>query len=683
MADEKEKIDPFDVAALEKSLNDSATRVSTIWVSFLIFSLYLLTAATTVTHRQLFLAEPVKLPVLNIDLPLWGFFFLAPILFVIFHAYVLIQVILLARTAAAYNEAVDENIRIGSDNARVRQRLANTLFAQIFAGSPREREGLFGWLLLVTAWVTLTVAPIFVLIVFELKFLPFQSGPLTWFHRILITADLLVVIGTWPIFLDPRMNPDLLGMLKRRYFFAAATGVLIFSYFVLSFPGELHATWTRRLWPDYNAADETIRASECATPWWLRALLPGEFDRLFLPYERVGNPNQSSLSGPRQNLRSRNFTCAIFNHASLRDLDFTESNLSGASFRGAEIQNTGFDAAQIQTTSFYQSKLESTSFRYSKGNGATFTIARLWSADFTYAELVDSDFTGAQLQGASLVGANLLGADLTEARLIAVSLQGSSLVGAKLSKAQLIGASIAGAQLQAADLGGADLEAADLSDSSMQGSLFGETNLRLADLTKAKIWNAVVNQCNEAHVHEPNLSYWLAPSSFEFLYDSYGYLRRSSDVIRYRSSQGTLDRYIEEVTTKIASERRDAFARNLRERLADTKFDQVQVERARIWLECGQRVRSRSEFDNAVRDRLVKLACETDLRNQIIGGIYRGWIASDPEAQLARRGKVDQSRQERGRLLARALLALDQGSCAQPVHLSDQLKAKLRESAGE
>src|SRR5439155_12236403 len=90
-----EKFDPFDVEALERSLNDSATRVSTIWVSFLIFSLYLLTAAATVEHRQLVLAEPVKLPVLNIELPLWGFFFLAPVLFVIFHAYVLLQVLLL------------------------------------------------------------------------------------------------------------------------------------------------------------------------------------------------------------------------------------------------------------------------------------------------------------------------------------------------------------------------------------------------------------------------------------------------------------------------------------------------------------------------------------------------------------------------------------------------------------
>src|SRR4051812_18368537 len=169
MADKPDKkIDPFDVEALEKSLNDSATRVSTIWVSFLIFALYLLTAATTVTHRQLFLAEPVRLPVLNIDLPIWGFFFLAPILFVILHAYVLLQVILLARTASAYNRAVKkaaERDKLSSEEtASLRQRLANTLFAQIFAGSPREREGAFGWLLNAMAWITLAISPILILI---------------------------------------------------------------------------------------------------------------------------------------------------------------------------------------------------------------------------------------------------------------------------------------------------------------------------------------------------------------------------------------------------------------------------------------------------------------------------------------------------------------------------------------
>jgi transposase-like protein len=75
--------------------------VSAIWVSFLVFALYLLIAAAMVEHRQLFLDESVKLPVPNIDLSMPGFFVLAPSLVVIFHAYVLVQVILLGRTAAA------------------------------------------------------------------------------------------------------------------------------------------------------------------------------------------------------------------------------------------------------------------------------------------------------------------------------------------------------------------------------------------------------------------------------------------------------------------------------------------------------------------------------------------------------------------------------------------------------
>ena len=128
-----DKLDAFDVKSLESAVNDSAKRVSAVWVSFLIFALYLLIAATTVTQRQLLLAEPIELPVLNIDLPLWGFFFLAPILFVIFHLYTLLQVLLLGRTTAAYNAAADRLQLSPDENISLRQRLANTVFAQIFA----------------------------------------------------------------------------------------------------------------------------------------------------------------------------------------------------------------------------------------------------------------------------------------------------------------------------------------------------------------------------------------------------------------------------------------------------------------------------------------------------------------------------------------------------------------------
>jgi hypothetical protein len=58
-------LDPFNIAALEKSVNDSAVRVSTIWTSYVIFGLYLAVAVTNVDHRRLLFGEQIKLPVLN------------------------------------------------------------------------------------------------------------------------------------------------------------------------------------------------------------------------------------------------------------------------------------------------------------------------------------------------------------------------------------------------------------------------------------------------------------------------------------------------------------------------------------------------------------------------------------------------------------------------------------------
>src|SRR4051812_49637707 len=76
------RIDPLDVAALERSVNDSAGRVSSIWLSFVAFSAYLAAAASMISHRQIFLEEPIKLPTINIDLPLVASAILLPLLFV-------------------------------------------------------------------------------------------------------------------------------------------------------------------------------------------------------------------------------------------------------------------------------------------------------------------------------------------------------------------------------------------------------------------------------------------------------------------------------------------------------------------------------------------------------------------------------------------------------------------------
>src|SRR5262245_32371711 len=358
-----ERPDPFDVAALEGSLNDSATRVSTIWISFLVFGLYLVIAAGTVTHRQLFLEDPVKLPVLNIDLPMVGFFFLAPILFVVFHVYVLLQVLLLGRTAAAYNEAVEYNIKVAADNARVRQRLANTLFAQIFAGSPRERKGWLGSLLRVMAWLTLAIAPVLVLIVFQFQFLPYHSQPVTWMVRILIVLDFVVVLVLWPALRNPDQDVSLRVILRRWIALPFGMALVALSWIFLTFPGEWHAQWTRS--GGQEEVSDSIDPIKCWTTVSPISKVFSSFDRLSLPRVEVidreklksieANTKSDGLAdyqGERtRKIRDRNLDCADFSDFSdLRRVDLTDSSLRGASLLTARLQGVSLFHSRARTS---------------------------------------------------------------------------------------------------------------------------------------------------------------------------------------------------------------------------------------------------------------------------------------------------------------------------------------------
>src|SRR5215207_11700515 len=64
--------------ALRTAVVDAASVSAGLWFSYLFVLLYLLIAVGSVTHQDLFFEKPVKLPFLNVDLPLLGFFWLGP-----------------------------------------------------------------------------------------------------------------------------------------------------------------------------------------------------------------------------------------------------------------------------------------------------------------------------------------------------------------------------------------------------------------------------------------------------------------------------------------------------------------------------------------------------------------------------------------------------------------------------
>jgi uncharacterized protein YjbI with pentapeptide repeats len=689
-----DNIDPFDVEALGEAVNDSASRVSTIWVSFLIFSLYLLIAASTVTHRQLFLADPVKLPVLNIDLPLWGFFFLAPILFVTFHIYVLLQVLLLAHTAAAYNAAVERAGFAAEESASLRQRLANTLFAQIFAGAPRQRDGWIGWILRAMAWTTLAIAPIMIIIVFQFAFLPYHSHLATWTHRFLVVAELGAAFVLWPLVLDAKQDfewerirsdckqatalllrlfgskdkrrEDRIWLRQKALPLTLSALFFLVSVLVATFPGEPHVSlltghsWTsvqcdRWLQQDFDFIDLSFDRLD------LRHVDVIDHEKLEKIEEATRKGGEPPYRGERTRiLRGRDFNCGDFsNYADLRRVDLTGSHLRSADFTSAKLQGASLADSQLQGASFADAELQDTNFDDAQLPGANFTNAKLQGATLANAKLAGAVLTGAELQSASLDTAQLQGASLFRAKLQGASLHNTKLQGAYLVRAALQGAFLDGAELQGATLYGAQLQGTSLDDTQLQGADFNNSSMTYSRIIGAYVWRARNADCRDAHVGVHKLAPIVAAIS--------------NGSAGYRFVQATpeeITKFIEQSVSAIPDKlRADSARQRMRVGLALNRANDDSAAIEQVWRNCEDAPSEPSwqEFERKHAEYLRNLVCENSEDGAIIAkGIIRIWILHfDIYPYLSKQ-------------LALGLLSEDGRNCGTTAQLDERDKKILR-----
>jgi hypothetical protein len=166
-------VTPEELEAIRKAVDDAASVGGALWLSYLFVLFYLAVAAGAVTHTDLFFENPVKLPFLNIELPLLAFFCLAPVLFIIMHAYALVHLVMLTEKAKRFhhkNNGKDERAE------SLRWQLPSNIFIQFLAGPADIRGGRFGRSLRAIAWITLVIAPILLLLMMQIQFLPFHSS---------------------------------------------------------------------------------------------------------------------------------------------------------------------------------------------------------------------------------------------------------------------------------------------------------------------------------------------------------------------------------------------------------------------------------------------------------------------------------------------------------------------------
>lgn len=433
-----------DFKTIRTAVADAAGVSLGLWLSYLFVLFYLLIAAGGVTHRDLFLENQVKLPFLNVDLPLKGFFWLGPALFLIVHAYVLLHFAMLAGKVRAFNTEL-QNPDLGENvRTRLRWQLPNNVFVQFLAGPGEVRHGAMGLLLWLIVSISLMIGPVALLVFFELQFLPFHHELITWSERLAVVLDLGLLWILWPAVvrggeIRPSWRDMRSGTSLGRICVSLLLLMLVFG--VATFPGE----WLETVFPYFPfrqmlVAGEIDETTSRPNSFWTNRLVLSGFDAV--DHTKSDTAAKIAAAPVTFSLRGRHLERAVLIDANLPRVDFTEANLEGASlirahlqgawFRGAVLVGAQFDNAQLQGTEFYQ--------------------ARLQGASLDKAQLQGVSLAGAQLQGAWLAGAQLQGASLASADLRHASLEGADLRGANLYRARLQGVSFAGAKLDGASL---------------------------------------------------------------------------------------------------------------------------------------------------------------------------------------------------------------------------------------
>ena len=459
-----------DLETIKKAVEDAASVGAPLWLSYLFLLLSIAITAGGVRHADLLLENPVELPFLNIKLPLIAFFVLAPILFVIVHAYVMAHLALLSDKAKRFHEELRRQIDGTNETHKIRDGLRRQLpiniFVQFLAGPLEIREGLFSVLLWAVAWVSLVAGPVLLLLLLHVQFLPYHDSRITWMHRGTLIFELVIIWWLWMKILSGRSKPDALektntgplaqiwnGFLwwSRNIIAWPLTGLIVlFSVFLATFPGEWEQwpfTLARRLEPIATKATLKIFGDPVnldGIPLFVANLNPDENTRSwpantlnlkdFVIYEalKVDDRKMLALKPRTYSLHGRHLEYANLSAAWLGNVDLRGAHLEGATLVRAHLQGASFDRAYL--------------------DGASLSFAHLQGATFPFARLQGASLTGANLEGADLGSAQLQGASLGFAHLEGASLEMAELQGASLSYAQLLGASLAIAKTEATDL---------------------------------------------------------------------------------------------------------------------------------------------------------------------------------------------------------------------------------------
>jgi len=436
LKDEEQKPQPPNW--LIDNIAEASRNASKIYFLYLGSVAYCALTVFSTTDRQIILNEKARLPIVNLDVSLNGFFWLSPIIVLLIFTYFQLYLHRLKGLTADLRE----------NYAQIEKR---RLYPWLLNIAEDQEPGMIGALQVIAAKFTLWMSLPILLSLNAFFYTKKHEPVLSYIVGLISVAGTVIVLWFW-------------WMYDRKQWRKTTTGLIINSVavaFILAFQASL------LFWLIPFAREGAPYKDEIIPSWegiyykrdftysmyrWLRSLVCVDlsYQKLIVEPEKDkdysglywGNLKNAHLEGA--NLKNSILKRCDMRGVQLQRTDISDAVLQGANLSGANLEEAYLGRANLEGANLRVANLGSAILSEANLKGTILIKANLGEAyfegaDFSSADLMVAGLYKAQLQRANLHAANLEGANLEEADLWGANLEGAKLEGANLEGANLVG----------------------------------------------------------------------------------------------------------------------------------------------------------------------------------------------------------------------------------------------------
>ena len=189
-------------ADMLERVRSEAAELRSFTITFLSLLLYVAIIISSTTHEQILRIDPVKLPLLGVDIPIVGFYWFMPGFLFFLHLYILLQHYLFSQLAFRFRAALEGETGEDTKND-LRRSLGNLPFLHWLAG---QHSGFMKFLMTAITVVSLIIWTVLTFWRLQAAFLPYHDNTIVFTQRAFLLLDAALLAYLWAKILDDQNN---------------------------------------------------------------------------------------------------------------------------------------------------------------------------------------------------------------------------------------------------------------------------------------------------------------------------------------------------------------------------------------------------------------------------------------------------------------------------------------------